>query len=496
MSEKKKIFITEDEFIVSKNLASKLTTLGYEVTGTAPSGEEAIEQVRENPPDLVLMDIMLAGRLDGVETAKIIRSEFDIPIIFLTAYSSDEIYQSATQAEPYAYILKPYEERELEINISIALYKSDMERKIVQKQKELERLNENLDKLVEERTQDLLKQINERKIAQETQERFQYVIEQSSDHVLITNVEGYIEYANPAICSFTGYTADELIGKTPKVLKSGMYDESYYKDLWSTIAKADSFSDEFVNKRKDGSYYTVAQIILPVKNQEGVITHFASVSRDFSEKTRFEKKLMDIQEEERARISRELHDSIGQSVAALKMATNRVAERYSIDNGESKSIQVLCDGLTSQVREISYDLMPSVLRDYGLVSAVNKLISNLERNSRIDFFFNHSDSERMSRDIELSLFRIIQEAVSNTIKYAYATVIRIELMNEENTIHLTISDNGSGFSLDKELARGGQGLRNMKHRAHLLSGVFQIESALERGTKVKIRIPINEVEND
>mgnify|MGYP001234554718 CR=1 FL=1 len=91
MKDKKKIFITEDEFIVSKNLESKLIALGYNVIGTSVSGELAIEKIRKEQPDLVLMDIMLAGKMDGIETASLIRSEYDIPIIFLTAYSSQKI---------------------------------------------------------------------------------------------------------------------------------------------------------------------------------------------------------------------------------------------------------------------------------------------------------------------------------------------------------------------------------------------------------------------
>ena len=134
MSEKKKIFITEDEFIVSKSLQNKLESLDYDVVGTATSGEKTLEKIRITKPDLILMDVMLAGELDGIQTAQIIKKEFGIPVIFLTAYSSEEIYRRAATVEPYAYIIKPFEQRELEINISIAFYKYAADKKVSEKQ--------------------------------------------------------------------------------------------------------------------------------------------------------------------------------------------------------------------------------------------------------------------------------------------------------------------------------------------------------------------------
>lgn len=495
-TEAKKIFITEDEFIVSKNLESKLTSLGYEVTGTAPSGEEAIQQISENPPDIVLMDIMLAGEIDGIETARKIREEHDIPVIFLTAYSSEEIYKRAALAEPYAYIIKPYEERELEINIAIALYKSNIERQYAEKQLELEKLNSNLDKLVEERTKDLIREINERKKAQELQMRFYDIVEQTSDHIMITDIKGVIEYVNPAISEFTGFDKNEMIGNTPGILKSGMYEKEYYNELWSVIQTGNSFSDEFVNRKKDGTLYTVAQIILPLKNLDGEITHFASVSRDFSEKKLFEKKLVDLQEDERSKMSRELHDGIGQSVAAVKLAVHALAEKYRVIDNDVDQITSYFDILTATVREVSYNLMPNVLRDYGLIPAINKLLNTIEENSILEIYFKHGDiPKKISTDIELSLFRILQEALNNTLKYARANKMAIKLYCHEKTIHLEIKDNGVGFDVKKVLKEAGQGLRNMKHRSHLLNGVFKIESN-QNGTTIIVKIPYKQNENN
>jgi two-component system, response regulator PdtaR len=128
--EKPAIFIVEDEAIVANDIKETLNNLGYEVTGIAKSGETALEKVRELRPDLVLMDIHLATRMDGVETAGKIHALYGIPIIYLTAYADKALLDRAKVTEPYGYVIKPYDERELHSVIEMALYKHHIEREI------------------------------------------------------------------------------------------------------------------------------------------------------------------------------------------------------------------------------------------------------------------------------------------------------------------------------------------------------------------------------
>ena len=122
------ILVVEDEYIVAKDIQNSLEKLGYTVPAIAASGEEAINKIREIQPSLVLMDIVLKGTMDGVETANQIRTKFDIPIIYLTAYSDEKTLQRAKITEPFGYLLKPFEERELYSTIEMALYKQEMEK--------------------------------------------------------------------------------------------------------------------------------------------------------------------------------------------------------------------------------------------------------------------------------------------------------------------------------------------------------------------------------
>ena len=127
---KASILIVEDVSSIALSIRNNLESNGYEVAGQTDRGKDAIKKAGELHPNLVLMDISLNGEMDGLETAEQIRTLFDIPVIFLTAYTDPSIIELARNAEPYGYILKPFDERELSIAIEMALYKHGMERKL------------------------------------------------------------------------------------------------------------------------------------------------------------------------------------------------------------------------------------------------------------------------------------------------------------------------------------------------------------------------------
>lgn len=124
------ILIVEDEGITAMDIKNRLENLGYNVPAIVSSGEDAVKKAKEVMPDLILMDIMLKGDMDGIEAAENIRSSLDIPILYLTAYSDDNTLKRAKITEPYGYILKPFSERELLVSIETALYKHKMEMKL------------------------------------------------------------------------------------------------------------------------------------------------------------------------------------------------------------------------------------------------------------------------------------------------------------------------------------------------------------------------------
>ncbi len=178
------IFVVEDEFIVSMDIQASLKKLGYNVIGAAPSGEKALELIAENQPDLILMDIMLKGQMNGIDTAEVVKKEYGIPVIYLTAYADESTLARAKVTEPYGYILKPFKEIDLQTSIEMALYKSSRE-------KELLKERDNMYSLVESKEaaqQDFLFVKSNSKLVKLNIEDI-YYIEALKDYVVINTTE-------------------------------------------------------------------------------------------------------------------------------------------------------------------------------------------------------------------------------------------------------------------------------------------------------------------
>lgn len=145
---KAQVMVVEDEGVVALSLEKKLIELGYDVPAVVASGEEAIRQALASKPDIILMDIMLKGATDGIAAASRIRDDLDVPVVYLTAYSDSKTIERAKATQPYSYLIKPFNERELFATIEMALYKQGVE-------KELKRLRDHLQELVDEKTKEL-----------------------------------------------------------------------------------------------------------------------------------------------------------------------------------------------------------------------------------------------------------------------------------------------------------------------------------------------------
>lgn len=134
------ILVVEDEAIVAEDIKNSLQMAGYNVPATASSGEDAIKKVKEFNPAIVLMDIVIKGDIDGIETAKRIRSGFDVPVVYLTAFSDEKTIERAKITEPFGYIIKPFNKRELSITVEMALYKHRIEEELKNSKKFFENI--------------------------------------------------------------------------------------------------------------------------------------------------------------------------------------------------------------------------------------------------------------------------------------------------------------------------------------------------------------------
>lgn len=157
---KRRVIIVEDEELVAQDVRAILEDAGYEVPAIFHSAEDLLDGIEELRPDSIIMDIMLAGEMDGIEAAKIITEKMDVPIIYLTAYSSNDILKRAGETEPYAYILKPFHERDLRVNLEMAIYKHEAKKNRIKLIRE-RTLNEYLKKSIAEK-ESLLRELHHR----------------------------------------------------------------------------------------------------------------------------------------------------------------------------------------------------------------------------------------------------------------------------------------------------------------------------------------------
>src|SRR4030042_6000904 len=124
-----KILVVDDEAIITMQLEERLSSIGYTISGMAASGEEAVEKARRLLPDIVLMDIVMPGKMNGIEAAKKITEELDIPVVFVTSYADDAIIEKAKHVRPYGYIVKPFNELVIKATVEVALFRKTSEQK-------------------------------------------------------------------------------------------------------------------------------------------------------------------------------------------------------------------------------------------------------------------------------------------------------------------------------------------------------------------------------
>lgn len=207
------------------------------------------------------------------------------------------------------------------------------------------------------------------------------------------------------------------------------------------------------------------------------------------------------QESERKRIAREMHDGIGQMLTALKLNIESISHTMTPERNEQllKEIKQLIAKTIVEARNITFDLMPTVLHDFGIGSALKQLAEQSSKNTASMVIYNQSnDIKRLDKNIEINLYRIAQEALNNAIKYAEATEIKISLSLLNKYIYLNISDNGKGFDLKKSTSENdaqqkiNRGIFNMEERTHLLNGKLSIDSTIGKGTCIVSKIPLTQ----
>ncbi len=195
------------------------------------------------------------------------------------------------------------------------------------------------------------------------------------------------------------------------------------------------------------------------------------------------------EEAERNRLAKELHDGLGGMLSSLKLTlTNR---KLCISEADLHETVKIVDKASAELRRIAQNMMPEALAKFGLVAALEDLCADLESLTGLQTTFQHYGlREPLPRSMALPLYRITQELLNNVVKHAGANEVILQLIRQDDALHLTIEDNGSGFQLEKALANGGSGLKNLQSRVDFLNGNIEFDSTPGAGTTVNITIPV------
>lgn len=283
---KASILVVDDNPAKRLALVSVLESLNQNIV-MADSGREALRCLLDQEFAVILLDVQMP-LMGGFETARLIRSRDQsesTPIIFVTAFSHGE----TDMVEGYSlgavdFIFTPIIPEILRAKVAVFV-------NLFQNVQMIKRQEEHLENVVKQRTAALTAEIAERKQAEIAIRKLSSAMEKVADSIFITDINGVIDYVNSAFEKNTGFSADEVIGKTPRVLKSGKHDELFYQQIWETLLKGEVYRNVFINRRKNGQLYHEAVTITPLTDEHGIIVHYISSGRDITESIHTQERL-------------------------------------------------------------------------------------------------------------------------------------------------------------------------------------------------------------
>jgi PAS domain S-box-containing protein len=382
--------------------------------------------------------------------------------------------------------------------------------------------------------------ITERKLAEkalsESEQRFRAIINQSTAGILRSDIDGRAVFVNQAFCDLLGYTESQLIGETIwKFTHSEDQEES--RRLFDHLKeRGRSFQLEVRLVHSDGSIVWVNISASPILDEVDQPQSAVFILVDITERKQAEQdlqelnlqlenrvqartaelqaanwalsesrkrlqvlsqRIVDVQEDERRAIARELHDRVGQTLTALNLNLTIVNDQLishvnpAVNDRLADSIKLVTE-MISIVRDVMSDLRPVVLDEYGLEAALQAYIAKFESRYGIGVEFVRSSRPvpRLGAGMEMTVLRITQEALLNVARHAHADYISLALQCEENAILLSIEDNGIGIQAWQDTNRlNGHGLMLMRERAEAVGGTLKINSIMSKGTRIDAYLP-------
>ena len=347
--------------------------------------------------------------------------------------------------------------------------------------------------------------------SQESEERFRYLFAQASIGIAIETIEGRILDVNPAFCAMIGYSLDELRSLNCSRIShpdDEKLEEVLFEELRCGIRASYRIEKRFF--QKDGSqmwglvsvslldtnHGTAPLVIAMVTDVTAQKASKASLEQRDHELQQLARRLIEAQEEERCRISRELHDDIGQRLALLAIEVDSVrlhrpATRQDPAAMLLRKMHNELDAIATDIHELSHELHSASLQSSGLKLALKDLCRRYLNNHHLDIDLQTAGLDaNLFPDVALCLFRVAQEALANVLKHSHSKKILVTAIQDSGKVRLTIKDFGAGF--DPAMQSEGIGLISMRERLRFCGGKLSVKSAPNQGTEITAEIAIEE----
>jgi PAS domain S-box-containing protein len=474
--EKVKILLVDDNPDNLVSIEAALETLNEDLV-SARSGTEALRYLLENDFAAILLDVKMPD-MDGFETAELIRSRKrsqHTPILFLTAYRNEEHLFRGYDLGAVDFLFKPIVPEILRSKVAVFV----------------------------ELSRSAQRQRRQAAILAKAELKFRSLLEAAPDAMLITTAEGKIVLANSRADDLFGYSRQELLGSNIRLLVPSWTLDKYHVGELASVCK-------------DGSTFPSEISSSPLQTEEGLLV--TSAIRDISERKRAEQRIAEqtqqlheanrelrhlssrivaVRDEERRRLGRELHDSQGQYLAAIKMNLEMIETTDAAFSPVQKS--ALTEAITllersmREIRVISHLLHPPLLDEIGLQAVVPWYLTSFSERSGIQIDLEMpSDIAKLPDQVELAVFRVLQECLNNVHRHSGSKVAKVKILPEESSVTLQVSDQGRGLSSQNgSNPVMGVGITGMRERIRELGGQFEINSGAE-GTIVRAVLPLGE----
>jgi two-component system, NarL family, sensor histidine kinase UhpB len=329
-----------------------------------------------------------------------------------------------------------------------------------------------------------------------SEERYRVLVENASDIVFSTDLSGNFSSINKAVEQLAGYAPPEALESNFAHFVPPEYQGTVRDMLNRKLAGDETTTYQLEIIHKQG-HRVPLELSTRLLYRDGKVVGVHGIARDIAERKRTEAALIqlnDALEDQAKRIAHELHDESGQLLASVHIALEEVARNMaSHEKRAIEDIKRLLDQIESQLRRLSHELRPTILDDLGLTLAIQFLAQGASQRSHLPITVEGDTEGRLPPQVEIALYRVVQEALNNAAKHAKAKGVNVSIWRDTKTIHCSVADDGIGFEAKVDTPRNGKhglGMIGMRERLAAVGGTIAIKSSPGRGTEILATVPM------